>query len=135
MFGSGSKLWKFLTAAPEWFGPLKNKNHCIVCTIGLLHQIRLLNGNSNFRLQFHHSKFFSSGCSHPKLLGFQLHSPDCFMWNSFRLNFNFLISFLWNTVLLQSNFLKSAACFRKVSAGFYNNRFVSMQTQWTKSLS
>jgi len=37
---------KFLAPAPEQFGALKTKNHCIICTVGLLYKIRLLNGNS-----------------------------------------------------------------------------------------
>ena len=42
---------KFAVPDPERYGPkLKTKNHCIICTIGLLYKICLLNGNSNFRL-------------------------------------------------------------------------------------
>ena len=60
--GSSSRHPKFFAPAPERFGPkLQTKNHCIICTIGLLHKICLLDGNSNFRLRFHHSKFLGSG--------------------------------------------------------------------------
>ena len=43
IFSSGSNVCKFLAPVPEWFGPLKTKNHCITWTIGLLHKICLLN--------------------------------------------------------------------------------------------
>ena len=46
---------KFLTLAPEQFDPLKTKNNSIICTVGLLHKLCLLNGNSNFRLRLHHT--------------------------------------------------------------------------------
>jgi len=37
--GSSSRHLKFLAPAPERFGSLKTKNHCIICTIGLLHKL------------------------------------------------------------------------------------------------
>jgi len=58
--GSSSRHLKFLAPIPKRFGPLETKNHCIICTIGLFHKLCLLNGNSNFRLRLHHSKFFGS---------------------------------------------------------------------------
>jgi len=39
-----------------------------MCTVGLLHKLRQLNGNPNYRLWLHHSKNFGSAFSHPKLL-------------------------------------------------------------------
>jgi len=72
----GSNIWKILAPAlgPEWFGPLKNENHCIICTTRLPHEVGLWNRNPNFRLQLHHLKVFDSGCScsHPKLLGIRI---------------------------------------------------------------
>jgi len=50
-----------LAPAPERFGPLKTNNYWIISTTGLLHKLCLWNGNSNFRLRFHHSKVFGSG--------------------------------------------------------------------------
>jgi len=83
IFGTGSNLKKFLAPAQERFSPLKTKNHCIICTVGLLQKLCLLNRNSNFRLQlrFHQSKLFGSGSN--RLLP-RLHSP-CWKIVSFRL--------------------------------------------------
>jgi len=71
---SGSSSWhlKFLTPASELFGTLKTKNHCIICTVGLLRKLCLLNEKSNFMLRLHHSNFFGSRSSHPRSL--RLHS-------------------------------------------------------------
>jgi len=66
---------KFRVPVPERLGPLKTKHPCIICSVGLLHKLRLLNQSSNFRLRLHHSKIFDSGSSHPKLLGLRLHNP------------------------------------------------------------
>jgi len=69
--GSDCNIWKFLAPGPEEFGPLKNKNHCIICTTRLPHKFCLWNRNTNCRFRLHHLKIFGSG--HPKLLGLRLH--------------------------------------------------------------
>ena len=66
---------KILAPAPERFGPLKTKNHCIICATRFPHKMRLWNWRPNFRLRLHHLKAFDSG--HSKLLGLRLHSPAC----------------------------------------------------------
>jgi len=54
----------FLVLAPERFGPLKTKNHWIICTTRLPNmpnKLCLLNRNPNFRLRFHHLNSLGSG--------------------------------------------------------------------------
>ena len=54
--GSSCKHPKYFASAPEhWI--LKTT---ALYTIGLLHKMCLLNGNSHFRFRLHHSKFFGS---------------------------------------------------------------------------
>ena len=68
-FASVSRHPKIFDPAQERFVPLKTKKLCIICTCSLPYKIRLLNGNSNFRLRFHHSFFW---------FRLRLHSPG---WN------------------------------------------------------
>jgi len=75
--GSSSRHLNFLAPVPEHFGPLKSKNHYIICTTLLHHKPCLWNRYPNFRIQLQHLKIFGSGSSHPKLLGLRLHSPAC----------------------------------------------------------
>jgi len=84
-------IQNFFPLAPEQFGPLKTKKHCIICTSGLLYQICLLNRNSNFRLRLHHSKFLGTS------FRLRLHSPG---WNQLLLEMNNIgftnaIGFAW----------------------------------------
>ena len=65
----------FLVLAPERFGPLKTKNHCITCITRLRHKKCLRNRNQSLRLRPQHLKAFGSFSDHPKLFGFRLHSP------------------------------------------------------------
>jgi len=50
-FQAPTPTLKCLTPAPERFGPLQSKRHCIIYTTRLPNKLRLWNRNPNFRLR------------------------------------------------------------------------------------
>jgi len=75
VFGSSSNFCKFLALAPERFGPVKTKNHCIICTNRLPNKLMSVGLEPKFQAPAQANENFGYGSSHPKLLGLQLHRP------------------------------------------------------------